>query len=88
MIRDLKGQEANWNRDTLSKEISQRITAVEIAKKSQGVFPPCCKNSRTPFWEGVLDFVFECSSCHCLALCAYAFNMSVGDGAKQVCIQF
>lgn len=36
VIRDLKGQEANWSRGTWIKEISQRTTAVEIAKES------CC----------------------------------------------
>lgn len=34
VIRDLKEQEANWKRDILIKEISQRTTSVEIAKKS------------------------------------------------------
>lgn len=32
--------------------------------------------------------MFKCSSCYCLTPCTYAFNMSVGDGAKQACIQF
>lgn len=57
MSRDLKGQEACWNRDVLRNEILQRVIAEEVVETSKPVLPACSESSGTAFPGGVSDFL-------------------------------